>query len=135
MKIISVFIAIFSLQVTIAQYVNLPQIITPSTRIYMSPVGSDSNIGDSLSPVATFSKALDLLNAATSNQSGEVYTEVVLFEGLYLQALIQPLNKFQFANRNLIVSNHLSSNILMTPPLPSVMIVLVLGEVDNFMKA
>jgi parallel beta-helix repeat protein len=104
MKIISVFIAIFSLQVTIAQYVNLPQIITPSTRIYMSPVGSDSNIGDSLSPVATFSKALDLLNAATSNQSGEVYTEVVLFEGLYLQALIQPLNKFQFANRNLNVS-------------------------------
>lgn len=30
---------------------------------------------------------------------------------------------------------YLSSNILITPPLPSVMIVLVFGELDNFMNA
>lgn len=104
MKNIGVFFAIFSVQAAIAQYVNLPQINMPSARIYMSPIGSDSNIGDSLAPVATFSKALDLLNAASANQSGEVYTEVVLFEGLYAQALAQPLNKFQYPNRNLNVS-------------------------------
>ena len=88
----------------IAQYVSLPQVPSPSLRAYMSALGSDSNAGDSLHPVASFSKALDLLVTASNNMSGEVYAEVILFEGLYNQALNQNLNKFQLANRELNVS-------------------------------
>jgi hypothetical protein len=87
----------------IAQYVSLPQVPSPSLRAYMSALGSDSNAGDSLHPVASFSKALDILVTASNNMSGEVYAEVILFEGLYTQALSQNLNKFQLANRELNV--------------------------------
>ncbi|MFM8596130.1 MAG: right-handed parallel beta-helix repeat-containing protein [Flavobacteriales bacterium] len=88
----------------LAQFVSLPQVPNPSLRVYMSALGSDNNFGDSLLPVATFSKALDLLSSASANLSGEVYSEVVLFEGLYTQALTQNLSKFQFPNRELNVS-------------------------------
>jgi parallel beta-helix repeat protein len=87
-----------------AQYVDLPTILPTSLRVYMATSGNDNNSGDSLNPVQTFGKALDLLVSQTTNQFGEIYTEVVLFEGLYQQALVQPVNKYQLTNRNLNVS-------------------------------
>lgn len=87
-----------------AQYVDLPLIEPISKRVYMSANGNDANSGDSLFPVQTFSKALDLLVAQTSNQTGEVYSEVILFEGLYNQALTQPTSKYLFQTRKLNVS-------------------------------
>ncbi len=87
-----------------AQYVDLPTISPTSLRVYMATSGNDNNSGDSLNPVQTFGKALDLLVSQTTNQFGEIYTEVVLFEGLYQQALVQPVNKYQLTNRNLNVS-------------------------------
>ena len=103
MKAILIFIYLFVSNFCLAQYVSLPQVPNPSLGVYMSALGSDSNAGDSLHPVASFSKALDLLVTASNNMSGEVYAEVILFEGLYTQALSQNLNKFQLANRELNV--------------------------------
>ena len=73
-------------------------------RVYMSPTGSDTNSGDSLNPVFSFSQALDLLISATSTETGEVYTEVALQPGTYTQALVQPVSAYQLATKNLNVS-------------------------------
>lgn len=87
-----------------AQYVDLPTISPTSLRVYMATSGNDNNSGDSLNPVQTFGKALDLLVSQSALQIGEVYSEVILFEGSYQQALTQPVSKFQLVNRNLNVS-------------------------------
>lgn len=104
MRLLVVYLTlIISLNVK-AQYVDLPTISPSSLRVYMATSGNDNNSGDSLNPVLTFGKALDLLVAQSSNQQGEIYTEVVLFEGLYNQALTQPTSKFLFQTRKLNVS-------------------------------
>ena len=87
-----------------AQHLTPPQIETPMFRVYMSPTGSDTNSGDSLNPVFSFSQALDLLISATSTETGEVYTEVALQPGTYTQALVQPVSAYQLATKNLNVS-------------------------------
>lgn len=104
MKAILIFINLLASHFCLAQFVSLPQVPNPTLGVYMSALGSDSNAGDSLHPVASFSKALDILVTASNNMSGEVYAEVILFEGLYNQALNQNLNKFQLTNRELNVS-------------------------------
>lgn len=87
-----------------SQEMNVPLLAPIQQSIYMSPLGNDINSGDSLHPVASFTKALNLLNQTTNNQSGEVYTEVVLFEGTYFQALSQPYAMYQIGNKKLNVS-------------------------------
>ena len=87
-----------------AQHLTPPQIETPMFRVYMSPTGSDTNSGDSLNPVLSFSQALDLLISATSTETGEVYTEVALQPGTYTQALVQPVSAYQLATKNLNLS-------------------------------
>lgn len=104
MRVLIVYLTvIISLSVK-AQYVVLPTISPTSLRVYMATSGNDNNSGDSLNPVLTFGKALDLLVAQSSNQQGEIYTEVVVYEGLYNQALTQPLSKYLFQTRKLNVS-------------------------------
>jgi hypothetical protein len=88
----------------LADTVQLPVIFPPQYTIYIAENGNDLNAGDSLNPVATFTEALNKLNTLTSAQSGEVYTEAVLFEGNYNFALAQPINRYQVGNKNLNVS-------------------------------
>ena len=87
-----------------SQEMNLPILAPIQQAMYMSPLGNDANNGDSLHPVASFTQALNLLNQTTNNQTGEVYTEVVLFEGTYFQALSQPYAMYQIGNKKLNVS-------------------------------
>jgi parallel beta-helix repeat protein len=87
-----------------SQEMNVPLLAPIQQSIYMSPLGNDINSGDSLHPVASFTQALNRLNQTTNNQTGEVYTEVVLFEGTYFQALSQPYAMYQIGNKKLNVS-------------------------------
>lgn len=104
MKVLIVYLTLIIGLSAKAQYVDLPTISPTSLRVYMATSGNDNNSGDSLDPVQTFGKALDLLVAQSSNLQGEIYTEVVLYEGLYNQALTQPTSKFLFQTRKLNVS-------------------------------
>jgi len=88
----------------LADTVQLPVIYPPQYIVYIAENGNDLNAGDSLNPVASFTEALNKLNAVTTAQTGEVYTEVVLFEGNYNFALAQPINRYQIGNKNLNVS-------------------------------
>jgi hypothetical protein len=87
-----------------AQEMNLPLQVSPSYRVYLSTSGNDSNSGDSLHALASFSQAFSTLNQLTSNLSGDVYTEVVLYEGTYFQALSQGYSQYQIGNKKLNVS-------------------------------
>jgi parallel beta-helix repeat protein len=104
MKTLGLFFSLLISATFFAQYLTPPQIETPMFRVYMSPTGTDTNSGDSLNPVFSFSQALDLLISATSNETGEVYTEVALQPGMYTQALVQPISAYQLATKNLNVS-------------------------------
>ena len=88
----------------LAQIMSLPIQASIEKRVYMSPSGNDSNVGDSLNPVASFTQALTRLNQLSSAQTGEVYSEVVLFEGTYFQALSQPYSWYQIGGKKLNVS-------------------------------
>lgn len=73
-------------------------------RVYVSNVGSDQNIGDSLNPLASFSQAFTKLNELTLTQSGDVYAEIVIYAGTYGQALTQGLAQYQIGTKKLNVS-------------------------------
>jgi len=81
-----------------------PIVQPPLHHIYISPAGNDSNSGDSLTPLATFSAALDKLDQLTVGISGNVYTEVVLFSGTYQEIFRQPLSRYQIGSKLLNVS-------------------------------
>ena len=81
-----------------------PILIVPSYRVYVAPVGNDANSGDSLSPLATFSMALDRLNTLSGSQTGDIYGEVVFYSGTYAQQINQPYNKYVIGSKRLNVS-------------------------------
>ena len=81
-----------------------PILITPSYRVYLSPSGNDSNSGDSLSPLSTFTSALDKLNTLSGSQTGDIYGEVVFYSGTYAQQINQPYNKYLIGSKRLNVS-------------------------------
>ena len=84
--------------------VPLPLLHPPQTVVYMAVDGADSGSGDSLDPVATFAVALDRLATWSTGKTGELHAEIVLREGTYAQALIQPWGRYQLAGRRLNVS-------------------------------
>lgn len=73
-------------------------------RVYMSTSGNDTNSGDSLTPIASFTHAINTLNQLTLNQSGEVFTEIVMYAGTYTQALSQGISQYQIGTKKLNVS-------------------------------
>ena len=81
-----------------------PVLISPSYRTYISVSGNDANSGDSLSPLATFSAALDKLNSLSGSQTGDVYGEVVFYSGTYAQQINQPYNKYLIGTKRMNVS-------------------------------
>lgn len=81
-----------------------PILITPSYRVYLSPSGNDSNSGDSLSPLSTFTSALDKLNTLSGSQTGDVYGEVVFYSGTYAQQINQPYNKYLIGGKRMNIS-------------------------------
>jgi len=81
-----------------------PQLIAPSYRVYLSETGSDTNAGDSLAPLATFSAALDKLNTLSGSQTGDIYGEVVFYSGTYAQQINQPYNKYLIGAKRMNVS-------------------------------
>lgn len=74
--------------------IEAPNIITPTYRVYISTAGSDANDGSSTNPVATFSRALDLI---PFHESSHVYAEIVFKEGTYYpsSALVQTVAQFE----------------------------------------
>ncbi len=90
-----------------------PQIISPSFSVYVATNGNDSNTGDSLSPLATFSAALNKLDQLTGNTNGNVYTEIVVFPGTYTEVFRQALNKYQIGNKLMNVSLRGKGNVLL----------------------
>ena len=88
----------------ISQIMPLPLQTSIEKRVYMSTSGNDSNVGDSLNPVASFTQALTRLNQLSNAQIGDVFTEVVLFEGTYSQALSQAYSMYQIGSKKLNVS-------------------------------
>lgn len=81
-----------------------PILISPSYRIYLSPSGNDANSGDSLSPLSTFTSALDKLNTLSGSQTGDVYGEVVFYSGTYAQQINQPYNKYLIGAKRMNIS-------------------------------
>jgi hypothetical protein len=84
--------------------IDEPVLITPTFRVYLSETGNDSNSGDSLSPLASFSVALDKLNSLSGSVSGDIYGEVVFYSGTYAQQINQPYNKYQIGSKRMNVS-------------------------------
>lgn len=84
--------------------IQLPVIEQPQYNVFISEIGSDSNAGDSLHPVATFVSALNKLDSITTGQTGDVYAEIVLYPGTYQFALTQDVSQFQIGAKNLNVS-------------------------------
>jgi len=78
----------------------------------MATNGNDQNSGDSLNPVATFAGALNKLDQLTSNLSGNVYTEVIIYSGNYFEIFKQPLNRFQIGNKYMHVSLRGKDNVM-----------------------
>jgi len=116
MKIlISFFFSIINIANLFAQTVQIeePLIISPSYSVYIATNGNDSNTGDSLSPLATFSAALNKLDQLTANTNGNVYTEIVVFPGTYTEVFRQALNKYQIGNKLMNVSLRGKGNVLL----------------------
>lgn len=116
MKIlIPFFFSIINIANLYAQTVQIeePQIISPSFSVYISTNGNDSNTGDSLSPLTTFSAALNKLDQLTGNTNGDVYTEIVVFPGTYTEVFRQALNKYQIGNKLMNVSLRGKGNVLL----------------------
>ena len=84
--------------------IDEPTLINPSFKVYLSVTGNDTNIGDSIQPLATFAAALSKIEQLSSSATGNVYAEVVVFPGTYYEIFRQPLNKFQVGQRNLNIS-------------------------------
>lgn len=81
-----------------------PIIQAPTIKIYLSENGNDNQLGDSLTPLKTFSEALKKIENLTVNQTGETYSEVVLFPGNYHEIFRQPVSYYEINNRKLNVS-------------------------------
>lgn len=93
-------LAVFGQSVIIEE----PLLITPTHRIYLDDTGNNANTGDSLHPLQTFSAALSRLNLITTGMIGNVYTEVVAFEGTYNEIFRQTLTDFQIGAKVMNVS-------------------------------
>jgi hypothetical protein len=92
--------------------IESPIIINPSFKCYMATNGNDQNSGDSLNPVATFAGALNKLDQLSSNLSGNVYAEVIVYSGNYSEIFKQPLNRFQIGNKYMHVSIRGKDNVM-----------------------
>jgi hypothetical protein len=84
--------------------INDPVLISPTFRVYIANSGNDTNNGDSLTPLATFSAALDKLNALSGSPTGDVYGEAVFYSGTYAQQINQPYNKYLIGAKRMNVS-------------------------------
>jgi hypothetical protein len=106
MNYISIFFILYSSFVFCQQslVIEEPLINSTTIKIYLSENGSDNNLGDSLSPLKTFSEALNKIENLTINHTGEIFSEVVLFPGTYREIFRQPINKFEVNSRRLNVS-------------------------------
>lgn len=94
----------FGIHAQLLQPVQLP-VIKPSTfKVYIATDGLDSQSGDSLSPVATFTAALSRASTLTNGLSGDQYGEIVFYPGTYPFKAAQPVSAFQLTGRK----NHLS---------------------------
>jgi hypothetical protein len=102
--VICIFIALTNCLTAQIFQISEPQIIPPTHRVYISTTGNNNNTGDSLAPLATFSAALNKLDLLTGSANGNVYTEVVVFEGTYFEIFRQPLNKYQIGTKMMNVS-------------------------------
>ena len=106
MNYISIFFILYSSVVFCQQslVIEEPLINSTTIKIYLSENGSDNNLGDSLSPLKTFSEALNKIENLTINHTGEIFSEVVLFPGTYREIFRQSINKFEVNSRRLNVS-------------------------------
>lgn len=104
--IISTFLLMLFLPVKgqLSESVQLPMIETPDRQVYIAHFGDDTASGDSLSPVASFDRALSIISEQTTAISGNLYSEIVFFPGTYYFPAVQPASHFQQGNRNLHVS-------------------------------
>ncbi len=62
-----------------------------TTRVYVSPTGSDSAEGTRQRPLRTFDAAL---RAIPFPETGDVYAEIVMMEGTYRQRCVQTVDQF-----------------------------------------
>ncbi len=98
------FSATFCISSAQTAVIQEPILISPSYRIYLSPSGNDANSGDSLSPLSTFTSALDKLNTLSGSQTGDIYGEVVFYSGTYAQQINQPYNKYLIGAKRMNIS-------------------------------
>jgi hypothetical protein len=88
----------------LSEPIQLPNIETPDRQVYIAPNGDDTASGDSLSPVASFTRALSIVSEQTIALSGNLYSEIVFFPGTYYFPAAQPTSHFQQGSRSLHVS-------------------------------
>lgn len=81
-----------------------PAIKPISYRVYIGINGSNSNVGDSLNPVADFNTALAKIKEWTAGKIGNIFAEVVLYKGTYPFSLSQSLAYYNPDQRVLNVS-------------------------------
>lgn len=84
--------------------VEEPQLMPIEMKVYVDVEGDNSYQGDSLQPVADFSKAMQIIKDSTANRIGEVYAEVVFYEGTYSFTLGQGIGNYEVGNRFLNIS-------------------------------
>jgi hypothetical protein len=112
-SVICIFLALTNYLSAQIFQISEPQIISPTHRVYISTTGNNNNSGDSISPLATFSAALNKLDLLTGTTNGNVYTEVVVFEGTYYEMFRQPLNKYQIGTKLMNVSLRGKGNVML----------------------
>jgi hypothetical protein len=88
----------------LSESVQLPIIERPDRQVYISHNGDDNALGDSSSPVSSFSRALSIISDQTTALSGNLYSEIVFLPGTYYFPAVQPASHFQQGNRTLHVS-------------------------------
>jgi hypothetical protein len=88
----------------LSEPIQLPNIETPDRQVYIAPNGDDTASGDSLSPVASFTRALSIVSEQTTGLSGNLYSEIVFYPGIYYFPAAQPTSHFQQGSRSLHVS-------------------------------
>jgi hypothetical protein len=84
--------------------VPTPIIKTPIYRVYLALTGNDTHVGDSVNPVATFQRALRVIDSLSKNDIGDVFAEAVYYSGTYDQVAEQSPQMYSRGARNLNVS-------------------------------
>lgn len=94
-SLLSAFVCIFHLNAQVN--VSLPQVITPTNRIYLSTLGNDSNVGTINSPKKTFQSALAAFPFGVSGiNNSQSYNEIIFLAGDYFPTQTLSQNPSQF---------------------------------------